>query len=93
MEGDSSLSQRPRPRTRRGSATTAARRRRKRSALPYFAKVVGLVFDGNIESLPGNYWFDEEVNRCVGVHAAIMVEALGKVYEEYGLVSELTGGK
>lgn len=57
------------------------------------AKVVGLVFDGNIESLPGNYWFDEEVNRCVGVHAAIMVEALVKVYEEYGLVSELTGGK
>ena len=57
------------------------------------AKVVGLVFDGNIESLPGNYWFDEEVNRCVGVHSAIMVEALVKVYEEFGLVSELTGGK
>ncbi len=57
------------------------------------AKVVGLVFDGNIESLPGNYWFDEVVNRCVGVHTAIMVEALVKVYEEYGLVSELTGGK
>ncbi len=57
------------------------------------AKVVGLVFDGNIESLPGNYWFDEEVNRCVGVHTAIMVEALVKVYEEFGLVSELTGGK
>ena len=55
------------------------------------AKVVGLVFDGNIESLPGNYWFDAEVNRCVGVHAAIMIEALVKVYEEYGLVSELMG--
>lgn len=57
------------------------------------AKVVGLVFDGNIESLPGNYWFDEEVNRCVGVHTAIMVEALGKVYEEQDLLKELTGAK
>ncbi|HEB54303.1 MAG TPA: hypothetical protein ENI87_13710 [bacterium] len=57
------------------------------------ANVVGLVFDGNIESLPGNYWFDEEVNRCVGVHTAIMIEALTKVYEEKDLVGELTGGK
>ncbi|MCK5942626.1 MAG: S46 family peptidase [Planctomycetes bacterium] len=57
------------------------------------AKVVGLVFDGNIESLPGNYWFDEEVNRCVGVHTAIMVEALDKVYEEKALLKELMGSK
>ena len=56
-------------------------------------KVVGLVFDGNIESLPGNYWFDEEVNRCVGVHTAIMIEALSKVYEEMPLVNELLGTK
>ncbi|MFK7741537.1 MAG: S46 family peptidase [Planctomycetota bacterium] len=57
------------------------------------AKVVGLVFDGNIESLPGNYWFDPVVNRCVGVHTGIMVEALGKVYEEKDLLKELLGGK
>lgn len=56
------------------------------------AKVVGLVFDGNIESLPGNYWFDPVVNRCVGVHTAIMVEALGKVYDERDLLSELMAG-
>ena len=55
------------------------------------ANVVGLVFDGNIESLPGNYWFDERVNRCVGVHAAGMLEALDKVYGEKELVSELRG--
>jgi len=55
------------------------------------ANVVGLVFDGNIESLPGNYWFDERVNRCVGVHAAGMVEALDKVYGEKDLVEELRG--
>ena len=57
------------------------------------AKVVGLVFDGNIESLPGNYWFDEEVNRTVGVHTGIMVEALSKVYEETDLVNELMGSQ
>lgn len=56
-------------------------------------KVVGLVFDGNIESLPGNYWFDERVNRCVGVHTAGMIESLKVVYEEGALVAELTGQK
>lgn len=57
------------------------------------ANVVGLVFDGNIESLPGNYWFDEEVNRTVGVHTGIIVESLAKVYEEKDLVKELMGTK
>lgn len=56
-------------------------------------KVVGLVFDGNIESLPGNYWFDERVNRCVGVHTAGMIESLKVVYEEAALVAELLGEK
>jgi len=56
-------------------------------------KVVGLVFDGNIESLPGNYWFDERVNRCVGVHTAGMIESLKVVYEEAALVAELMGEK
>ena len=55
------------------------------------AEVVGLVFDGNIESLPGNYWFDERVNRCVGVHTAGMIEAMDKVYGEKDLAKELRG--
>jgi hypothetical protein len=57
------------------------------------AEVVGLVFDGNIESLPGNYWFDETVNRCVGVHTGGMLEAIDKIYGEQELVQELRGGK
>jgi hypothetical protein len=57
------------------------------------ARVVGLVFDGNIESLPGNYWFDEKINRCVGVHAAGMIESLSKIYGEKELVRELLGTK
>jgi len=55
------------------------------------AEIVGLVFDGNIESLPGNYWFDERVNRCVAVHSAGMLEAIDKVYGEAELVKELRG--
>ncbi|MBL9078257.1 MAG: S46 family peptidase [Planctomycetes bacterium] len=57
------------------------------------AEVVGLVFDGNIESLPGNYWFDERINRCVGVHTGGMLEAIDKIYGETALVQELTGAK
>jgi len=56
------------------------------------AEVVGLVFDGNIESLPGNYWFDERVNRTVSVHTGGMLEAIDKVYGEADLVKELTSG-
>jgi Peptidase S46 len=55
------------------------------------AEVVGLIFDGNIESLPGNYWYDARFNRSVGVHSAGIVEALDKVYGEAELVKELTG--
>ncbi|HEX5052824.1 MAG TPA: S46 family peptidase [Planctomycetota bacterium] len=55
------------------------------------AEIVGLVFDGNIESLPGNFWFDERVNRCVGVHSAGMMEAMVKVYGETELAKEILG--
>jgi hypothetical protein len=55
------------------------------------AEIVGLVFDGNIESLPGNYWFDERINRCVAVHSAGMLEAIEKVYGEAELTKELRG--
>ena len=57
------------------------------------AEIVGLVFDGNIESLPGNYWFDEKVNRTVSVHSAGMIEAIEKVYAETDLAKELRGKK
>ncbi|MBT8077439.1 MAG: S46 family peptidase [Gammaproteobacteria bacterium] len=52
--------------------------------------LVGLAFDGNIHSIAGNYWFDESVNRTVGVNTAIMLEALDKVYGADHLVDELT---
>jgi hypothetical protein len=52
-------------------------------------ELVGLVFDGNIESLVGNYVYLEDSNRCVGVHTAIMLEALRKLYDAGFLVDEL----
>jgi hypothetical protein len=53
-------------------------------------EVVGLLFDGNIHSISGSYWFDTEKNRAVAVHPAIMKEALTKVYGADSLFAELS---
>ncbi|HEY2019259.1 MAG TPA: S46 family peptidase, partial [Bryobacteraceae bacterium] len=55
------------------------------------AEIVGLVFDGNIESLAGDYVYDPTANRTVAVHTAAMTEALRKLYDAPRLVSELLG--
>ena len=47
------------------------------------------MFDGNIHSISGAYWFDTEKNRAVAVHPAIMREALSKVYGADALLGEL----
>ena len=57
------------------------------------AQIVGLAFDGNIQSLPGNFIFTEDENRCVSVHSAGMVEALKKIYKADRLTDELKNGK
>ncbi|MBD8526463.1 S46 family peptidase [Pseudomarimonas arenosa] len=54
-------------------------------------EVVGLVFDGNIRSLGGAYFFDEAVNRTVSVHSAAIQAALDKVYAAKHLSKELFG--
>lgn len=51
--------------------------------------LVGLVFDGNIHSIAGDYWFDERNNRTVAVHPAVMLEALKLVYGAERLLLEL----
>jgi len=52
-------------------------------------KIVGLMFDGNIHSIAGHYWFDAANNRAIAVHPAIIREALGKVYGAKSLLTEL----
>jgi hypothetical protein len=52
-------------------------------------EVVGLVFDGNIHSLGGDYGYEPKNNRTVSVHSSAIVTALDKVYGQSRLVSEL----
>jgi hypothetical protein len=52
-------------------------------------EMVGLIFDGNIHSISGTYWFDTEKNRAVAVHPAIMRVALTDIYGADWLAQEL----
>jgi len=54
-------------------------------------QLVGLIFDGNIESLAGDFVYDESKNRAVAVHSAGMLEALRKLYGAGALADELEG--
>jgi hypothetical protein len=56
-------------------------------------EIVGVAFDGNIESLPGNYIFLPDVNRAVSVDVRGMLEALDDIYEADRIVEELTTGR
>ena len=57
------------------------------------AEIVGLAFDGNIQSLPGNFIFRTEENRTVSVHSKGMWEVIDKVYKLKRLSAELKAGK
>jgi hypothetical protein len=52
-------------------------------------ELVGLIFDGNIESLVGRFVYDEAKNRSVSVHCAYMLEALRKLYDAGDLADEI----
>ncbi len=57
-------------------------------------EVVGLAFDGNIESLPGEFIFAPDMgNRTVSVHSAGMIEAINHIYRLQRLSDELRAGK
>ncbi|MFL6332435.1 MAG: S46 family peptidase [Pyrinomonadaceae bacterium] len=53
-------------------------------------ELLGLIFDGNIQSLVGNFYYDESVNRAVSVDARGMLEALRKVYGAKEVADELS---
>jgi hypothetical protein len=55
------------------------------------AELVGLIFDGNIQSLVLSHIYNEDQARAVSVHPAVMMVALAKVYGADHLVSEIRG--
>ena len=57
-------------------------------------RIVGLLFDGNIESLGNEFFYSEaESERSVCVHPQGIIEALQKVYGAHRVVDELRRGR
>jgi hypothetical protein len=56
------------------------------------AELVGLIFDGNIQSLVGDFIYDESVNRAISVDSRAMLEVLRKVFNANEVADELTKG-
>jgi S1-C subfamily serine protease len=56
------------------------------------AELIGLIFDGNIQSLVGDYIYDESVNRAISVDSRGMLEVLRKVFDANEIADELTKG-
>jgi hypothetical protein len=55
------------------------------------AEVVGLIFDGNIQSLAWDFRYDDKQGRSLAVAAPGIIEALRKIYEANDLADELIG--
>jgi hypothetical protein len=56
-------------------------------------EIVGLAFDGNIQSLPGDFIYDPSENRTIAVHPKGITEALIKIYKADNLAKEIEEGK
>ncbi len=55
-------------------------------------EVVGIIFDGNIQMLAGNFEYSDKVSRAVEVDSRSITEALRNIYHADGLVNELMPG-
>lgn len=54
------------------------------------SELVGLIFDGNIQSLSWDYVFNDDIGRAVSVDTHAIEEVLRKVYGMHQLADELT---
>ena len=54
---------------------------------------VGIIFDGNIQSLVLDFYFTDTQARAVSVHSAAIVEALRQVYAAKSLADEIVTGR
>lgn len=52
---------------------------------------VGIIFDGNIQSLSADYAYSDELSRAVSVHSSAIREALQEIYGADRIVKELAG--
>jgi hypothetical protein len=52
---------------------------------------VGIIFDGNIQSLTEDFLYTEEQSRALAVHSSAIIEALRQVYNAQPLADELLG--
>ena len=57
------------------------------------AEVVGIIFDGNIESLPWDFEYSDKVARSVEVDSRAILESLRKIYHADALANEITGAE
>jgi hypothetical protein len=57
------------------------------------AELVGIIFDGNIQSLVLNFVYTEKQARAIAVDSRGIVEGLSKIYDAKELVAELRGKK
>lgn len=53
---------------------------------------VGIIFDGNLQSLPWDYAYDDRQGRAISVDSAAIVEALDRVYDAREIADELVSG-
>ena len=56
-------------------------------------QIVGLIFDGNIHSLGGDYAYDGKDNRAVAVHSAALLETLDKIYSASRIAGEIKAAR
>ena len=54
---------------------------------------VGIIFDGNLESLPWDYAYGDKQGRAISVDSAAILQALDKIYGAKALTRELLNGR